>query len=601
MVLRIDKETATTTTSRYRHYWISLPVLTWLVPLIAILLLVGSQLRTSLSYFPTHVSEYKYAAFFTDPNSAPVLANKRNDRNEEEEEDDEDKPYNDNDDGPPTPLNIVIFYPDDWRYDAIGDAQPEGVVHTPFLTQLAKEGIRFTHNAVTTSVCWISRATLFTGRYVSQHRSERLYCPIFTMPQNWNHTWPAMLRTAGNYFVGHVGKWQFHNPNPAALFDWSSFHEGHHWYTKRGKKIHAADMARDDAIRFLRERPPTQNFALTVAFYPPKPLGLTPQLGSQWQPDEAHAALYDNQTFHQPYNYSEAFSVLPPFLKRGYTYDRWNTRWKTSEQYQASMKHYYALVSHIDDACRDVVAELDRQGVLNTTLLLISADNGLFLGAHAMGGKWHPYQESIRVPLIVWDPRMARSKHGTTNDAYTLNVDLAPTVVAAAGLAVDPRMQGRDLADLYVKKKKKKKTDDGDTTDTKPKPFFETDVTPWREDFYYEFPLPEFPASTALVTRRYKYIRWNRMNGKEQLFDLQNDPFELNDMLSSQKAPTQLLMESSKEQEHAPDPETIQKIRGQLKERHDELERRIQEPLSPGEVQIPCVAKGGPGATLPWP
>jgi hypothetical protein len=81
------------------------------------------------------------------------------------------------------------------------------------------------------------------------------------------------------------------------------------------------------------------------------------------------------------------------------------------------------------------------------------------------------------------------------------------------------------------------------------------------------------------------------MNGKEQLFDLKNDPFELNDMLSSQKAQTQLLMESSKEQEHAPDPETIQKIRGQLKEHHDELERRIQEPLPPGEVQILCATR----------
>jgi hypothetical protein len=90
------------------------------------------------------------------------------------------------------------------------------------------------------------------------------------------------------------------------------------------------------------------------------------------------------------------------------------------------------------------------------------------------------------------------------------------------------------------------------------------------------------------------------MNGKERLFDLQNDPFELNEMLSSQKAPTQLLMESSKEQEHAPDPETIQKIRAQLKERHEELERRIQDPLPPGEVQIPC-AKGDPGAPPPWP
>ena len=104
------------------------------------------------------------------------------------------------------PLNVIIFYPDDMRYDSLEDVRGPNVVKTPFLSELAKNGIRFTHNAVTTSICWVSRATLFTGRYGSQHGSDRLYCPRFTLHEHWKNTWPRLLQKAG-YFVGHIGKW----------------------------------------------------------------------------------------------------------------------------------------------------------------------------------------------------------------------------------------------------------------------------------------------------------------------------------------------------------------------------------------------------------
>lgn len=101
-------------------------------------------------------------------------------------------------------LNIVLTYPDDWRHDSLQDANPQ--VHTPFLSKLAQRGIRFSHNAVTTSICWISRATLYTGRYASMHNFQRLYCPIHTLSKYWQHTWVAHLQKDANYFVGHVGK-----------------------------------------------------------------------------------------------------------------------------------------------------------------------------------------------------------------------------------------------------------------------------------------------------------------------------------------------------------------------------------------------------------
>ena len=100
------------------------------------------------------------------------------------------------------PLNILILYPDDWRHDTIG--KENSILQTPFLDSLADQGIRFRQNAVTSSICWVSRATLFTGQWASRHQSHKLICPHFSAGYLWNETsWPGILRKSG-YFIGHV-------------------------------------------------------------------------------------------------------------------------------------------------------------------------------------------------------------------------------------------------------------------------------------------------------------------------------------------------------------------------------------------------------------
>jgi hypothetical protein len=123
----------------------------------------------------------------------------------------------------PRRMNVIILFPDDWRHDSIGSENP--IIQTPYLDSLAKEGIRFRQNAVTTSICWQSRATLFSGQWASRHRSFKLRCPHFTVGKAWNNSWPAILRRNG-YFVGHIGKWQYHNSDAGSRFDWGSFFEG---------------------------------------------------------------------------------------------------------------------------------------------------------------------------------------------------------------------------------------------------------------------------------------------------------------------------------------------------------------------------------------
>jgi len=100
-------------------------------------------------------------------------------------------------------LNILLLYPDDWRHDTIGKENP--IIQTPFLDSLAEDyGIRFRQNAVTSSICWISRATLFTGQWASRHEAHKLYCPHFAAGYRWkNTTWPGILRQNG-YYTGHI-------------------------------------------------------------------------------------------------------------------------------------------------------------------------------------------------------------------------------------------------------------------------------------------------------------------------------------------------------------------------------------------------------------
>ena len=214
---------------------------------------------------------------------------------------------------------------------------------------------------------------------------------------------------------------------------------------------------------------------------------------------------------------THARSLLPLFLQSGRTaaVTRFRQRYKTQEHYQESMKNMYALITQVDQACRDIVEEIKSQGLLNETMIIFTTDNGMFNGAHGLAGKWYPYQESIRVPLIIHDPRIPESKRGSVNDEFTLNVDLAETILGAAGLPPHPVMQGRDIADLYMDAREAVRKE-----------------RPWREEFFYEFNVDEsnyIPASNALVRKKFKYIRWIYVD-HEQLFNLEDDPFEFTDV-----------------------------------------------------------------------
>jgi arylsulfatase len=185
------------------------------------------------------------------------------------------------------------------------------------------------------------------------------------------------------------------------------------------------------------------------------------------------------------------------------------------------MKNYYRMATEADAVCGRVIDELRRQGVLDRTLVIFTTDNGYFHGEHQLADKWYPHEESIRVPLIVWDPRLPAAKKGAVHGAMTLSVDLAPTILGAAEIPAPPTMQGRDLAALFR----------GEAP------------ADWRTEFFYEHGVIRsvdfIPASQALVRKDVKYMLWPDF-GYEQLFDLARDPFEENDVARETSRAAQL-------------------------------------------------------------
>ncbi len=414
------------------------------------------------------------------------------------------------------PLNILILYADDWRFDTLGCAG-DPTVKTPVLDQLAKDGIRFTHNCVTTAICGVSRATLFTGQWMSRHGN-----PAFAMFKTpWSETYPSLLREHG-YFVGHVGKW--HNGKfPKENFDFGRAYSGTHWMKEPdGSMIHVTQKNENDALEFLRTRPADKPFVLTLAFFAThaedqNPLQYLPQPGSM--------ALYRDSVVPVPKTATDShFRRLPPFIANEENEGRvrWHWRFDSPEKFQTMMKNYYRLATEVDTTCGRVLAELRKQGVFENTLVIFTGDNGYFHAEHGLADKWYPYEESIRTPLIVRDPRMPAAKRGTTDDSFTLNVDLAPTILAAAGLPAPARMQGRDFATLYLAARS----------------------PAWRTEFFYEHATIKnirfIPSSEALVRKDVKYVYWPDFK-HEELFDLRADPLEENNLVHDPARAEQLV------------------------------------------------------------
>jgi len=397
--------------------------------------------------------------------------------------------------------NLVLLVTDDHPFDALGCAG-HPVLQTPHMDALAARGTRFTHAFVTTPICAASRATFLTGRY------ERSHGYTFGQPPLSDElvaaSYPRLLRDAG-YRVGFVGKLgvQISAEGRVTLFD--SFSPGTApYFTKNASapERHLTERNVDRAIDFLRASDDGP-FCLSLSFQAPHAEDDNP---AQYVWPASCDALYADAEIPPPATSDAAFfEALPEFLRTGLNRERWHWRFDSPEKRERMVRGYYRMLSGVDMGIGRLVAVLDELGLRDNTVIVLMGDNGYFLGERGYAGKWTMHDRSTRVPLIVVDPRRTASETPHTSDAFVLNVDVAPTLLALAGVMAPKEMQGRSLLPLLA-----------------------DPATPWRSEVFTEhlWNHPRIPRTEGLRTSDWKYIRYLDHPEFEELYDLRADPLE---------------------------------------------------------------------------
>jgi len=406
--------------------------------------------------------------------------------------------------------NIIFFLSDDHRNDLMGCAG-HPILKTSTMDRLARQGVRFENMFVTTSICAASRASLFTGLYERTHKFTFRTPPIAA--KYCDASYPASLREAG-YRTGFVGKFGVSVPRDrlAKMFD---YHRplGRNPYFKKlpdGSRRHVSEIIGDHAIEFLRQQKAGTPFCLSVSFNAPHAEDGDKENHYPWP--RTVDGLYENLTVPPPHLSDPAvFESQPEFLKKSLNRQRWFWRWDTPEKYLKNVKGYFRMISGVDQVMGRVLDELKKLGLADNTVVIFSGDNGYYLGSRGFAGKWSHYEESLRVPLIICDPRLPQVQRGMVVQHTVLNVDIAPTIVALAGLVVPTLHQGRSLTPLVQGKA----------------------VPDWRTDFFCEhlFDHGAIPKWEGVRAQQWVYARYFEQSPPyEFLHDLKADPGQLKNL-----------------------------------------------------------------------
>ncbi len=432
------------------------------------------------------------------------------------------------DDNPPP--NLVFVLSDDHRHDFLGCAG-HPVVQTPVIDALAHDGVRFSHAFVTTSICAASRATILTGLV------ERTHGFTFGTPPIHRHwiaqSYPALLRQHG-YRTGFVGKFgvNLDGKPEETMFDW--FRPlNRHPYVKivDGKAKHVTDMVGDEAISFIESTRKEQPFCLSISFNAAH--AEDHDKAYPYPPPETEKHLYRDITVDQP-RLVDTFEDLPPFLKQSMNRDRWYWRWDTPAKYEKNVRDYYRLLTAADRNVGRVLDSIRRTGRGDNTVVIFLGDNGYYKGDRGFAGKWSHFEESLRVPLVIYDPREISPKKDRVCDAISLNLDIAPTLLNLAGVDIPKDYQGMSLVKLI-----------------------NNPDAPWPRDAFaceHLMKNPSIPKWEGIRTRRFTYAKYfeqdppfeflhDRMKDPDQRSNLVNDPQYAQDLARLRQQTQQIMAE----------------------------------------------------------
>jgi len=423
--------------------------------------------------------------------------------------------------------NIIIIVTDDHRWDDLG-CSGNNILSTPNIDNLANKGFLFQNAFVTTSICMASRASIMTGLYEKTHGCN--FNTADLKPEFWQKSYPILLKESG-YKTAFVGKFGFavkdtireHNVYgtvwldeknlPINSFDkWYGFAGQGDYFPDEDTTKHLTEIITENAIDFINNQNEDSPFCLSISYKAPHDPG---------EPIKRIREKYNTIEIPQTENSEEKyFESLPDFIKNSHAHQSkfnngyWYRKFSTKDKYQESMRNYYSLIEGIDESIGKIVNALSENKLDQNTVIIIIGDNGFLQSEKQLGGKVLLYEPSIRVPLIIYDPRMKENECGIKFSQLALNIDIAPTVLGLAGIKSD-FMEGRDLYNII------------------------NNNLNWRDEFFIEnnFQIlkgnwPQlYPLANGIRTVQYKYIKYFVNDATfEELFDLIHDPNELNNL-----------------------------------------------------------------------
>jgi N-acetylglucosamine-6-sulfatase len=413
------------------------------------------------------------------------------------------------------PRNVVFILSDDHRYDAMSFMGHQ-FAQTPYMDAMAREGVHLKNALVTTSLCSPSRASILTGLYTFRHRviDNQREVPDGTV------YFPQYLQEAG-YETAFIGKWHMggDSDEPRPGFDyWVSFRgQGNYLapstdYTlnvdgaRVPQKGYITDELTNYAVDWLKGRKPDEKpFFLYLSHK---------AVHANFTPAERHEGKFAHLPFERPA--SEADTEENYQNKPRWLHDQRNSWHGVDFPYHSDLdieeyyKKYCETLCAVDDGIGSVMDQLDAMGIRDETLIIYMGDNGFMFGEHGLIDKRVAYETSIRVPMLMQCPELFDG--GAVVDEVVANIDIAPTILEAMGLAKPPHMDGRSFIPLAQGKE-----------------------IPWREYFlyvyYWEKNFPQSPTVFALRGDRYKYINYYGLWDADELYDLETDPEESNNLL----------------------------------------------------------------------
>lgn len=417
------------------------------------------------------------------------------------------------------PRNVIFILTDDHRYDAMGFVG-HPFLKTPNMDALARDGAYLKNAFVTTSLCSPSRASILTGRYVHNHKviDNNNLAPEGTI------FFPQYLQKVG-YQTAFVGKWHMGGDSdaPRPGFDrWVSFRGQGRYFPPDNKnsswgfnvdgehvpqKGYITDELTDYAVDWLDKRDKDRPFFLYLSHK---------AVHAGFDPAPRHRDLYKDVKIEPP-----ATQANTPENNRGkplWVQNQRNSWHGVEYPYHSTLdvreyyRRYCQAIAGVDDSIGRVMQWLREQKLDQETLVIYMGDNGFLFGEHGLIDKRNAYEESMRVPMLLHCPELV--KGGTVVEGIVANIDVGPSVLAAAGVETPEQMDGRDFLGLVAGK---------------------TPLDQWRQyllyEYYWEYNYPQTPTMFALRGNDFKYIQYQGLWDTDELYDMQNDIEERHNLI----------------------------------------------------------------------